>query len=580
METARRRFGLRGGQQDMADTRPGVRKLVVLSFPKGELLDALKHLEIARTHPGDAPLVFKPKTILRITQLLVGGPVDFGVLRLCHFLVAVAATDEDLGSFPMMFRGSPRDARAIFTREALQPVMGARVSASKAGIELSYPDGDFTIDYSAVPELLALAEVLANGLGYHTIGGLIDAVHESPVSMQRVKDIAQSVMPEFRTWIERNMAVSRQSRQKFKKMIDFLERFRGADFSTDDIDDEAVLELWKEHAGSDDDFKLFGTALDSLLFLIRQAHEGQRRLEEDRMGGLDFAYEDGRYTIDPGYDPEADDFDTFASWFVFINGSDDDDADFVAPLKDAGNILFAKQWAWLDPYWPAPDGPHLMRSRLRADAFGALQRRIVQALRRNASRTEICGLIGVAPEETYDVIAGRAEKAHSDIWTAAHAILHVLIASEHENALHLLYTLRQRDVDLRSFVQTLVLEDLVDTEALARDGLDALADAFFEALRRGDITPDDVATVVRQSEGFWRKLKDRAGFKPAEIEDPVRVESFAEVTGDLTKAVTRIGSVRTMIDRACPAGERENLFKSDYQSFAGLFLRLYVDGIE
>jgi hypothetical protein len=171
------------------------------------------------------------------------------------------------------------------------------IAFERTGLKIYYPSGTFSIHYSRMPVLLGLYDYISaiDDYGFFAeLQTMLDNLASESGGEAAVKAVAARMASRMRTYRRTHMAYGRRE-EKFDRLSAFLTA-RAGDGSIWRIDDVAVFDFWKAHAGGDD-FRSYRTCYDGFLKLIAvldQARAGEAALNAVPVGS---AGQDGELDV-------------------------------------------------------------------------------------------------------------------------------------------------------------------------------------------------------------------------------------------------------------------------------------------
>ena len=520
----------------------------------GELREVFRQLSEIEGPSGPK---FPRRLLMELAARVIGRAYEPMLLELCHLARAALLADRHPRSrrgaggpaavgFEWLF-WSVEEARTSAFRTAFfhaAPTLGydraappsrssgasepdgtaSTLSVGEEAVVLTYTDGRFELRYARMASLAAMMEVLVSTLGYRVLTGALEPLSVSVLDRGAVSEAARDLARRFYAWLGNHLPAA-QAQRKFQAMIEFLEETLGADFTEEDIDDEAVLRFWLrqlgagtgESSGSNTDFRGYRNTFIAFLTLSRVLATGAAAGHFERFVPIGSDVEAGE--IDPAADATA------------IEGVEEEDP--LTRLQEepavAVKALNRRELALLRlPVGESDRVRRLPRSYLRAECFGPVQNRLSQGLRRRAAPAELAAIAAAGPESGYGDWIETLETTDAHVRRVAKACLYVL----HR------------------------IGGAVDESG-------------------GDDPGDGVFRLDFSILGEARKAFDglsRAGFKRSAPDDPRLTPAYRALAHELPAVSERLGAVlRTLGPGAAwAAAEAE-----DRLVFAGAFARLF-----
>ena len=432
-ERARVRL-IRGAQSD--ELRATFRQLAELDGPNGPKFPRRVLMELAARIVGRAyePMLLELSHLARAARLATQGPpggrrgADAGAgfewlfwgVEEARAGAFRAAFLESNGTF-----ASPAPPPATHDDEGRSGAAGGALRIGEDGVILSYPDGRFELRYGRMVDLAAMMELLVSTLGYRALVDVLDPLAAPVVDRGTVAGAARDLARRFYEWLGGHLPTA-QAQRKFYAMIAFLEESLGADFTDEDIDDEAVLRFWLRQVapaggetpagGAGTDFRGYRNTFLAFLALARVLADGAERGRFERHVSI-------------GSDFEAGEIDPAAESAATPEGAAE--LDPLALLQEepaaAVKALNQRELALLRLPVGESDGVRrLPRSYLRAECFGPVQNRLSQALRRKAGAAELAAVVAAGPDPGYRARIEALKKADVHVRRVARACLFVL----------------------------------------------------------------------------------------------------------------------------------------------------------
>ncbi len=366
---------------------------------------------------GDArgPKYAEPLLRRLAGKILDGRAHEPLAFRLCHLVRSAAFASETAGPPGWLeFFCAPGTGRsgwaAGWLRERLPAATEnaanhSAVSATTDGTVLRYAGRaePVVLSYGAMPLLAAFMEFLLNALRYDVLRDALEPVSRRELDWRGLQDAANALSRAVYAWLRQHARPAQESRD-FEALARFLAlRGAGADFTRDDIDDDAVLAFWRAASiepGSG--FRTFRKTFRAFLrFAEAMDEEALRRGVNDPLpldGGAGDAGHDPVDPCSPSLERMRAAIPSSGPW----EGPDDGEASPLERLSAAGiKILLAGEARLLTLVDAHPRQlPALALSLLRDAVYGQAQGRISQALRRDPARAP--ALTWQAPEKGYD----------------------------------------------------------------------------------------------------------------------------------------------------------------------------------
>ena len=334
---------------------------------------------------------FAPEACRAVERAIACRTYASAVLELCHLSRAASAYRGRY--FELFWASGPMRAdrlRALFAE--CRTAGAGWLHVGPAGIELTYSDGAFAINYSRMPVLVALAEFLLTALGFAAVDQILAPLGARGVTQARVSHQANALSRAIYEYLKQHLPPL-QAQRKLGAVVEFLSARHGGDFDAMMVDDASVLDFWC--SAIDDaqrqDFRTFTSAF--LAFArFRQVLEQAATLDAvEHALPIGPAVEDGE--VDPAQlvaavevaDQERNPLDELqtppSSRIKFFNAKE---RDCIAFLFQCGRAADA-----------------LPLSFVRCEVFGRVQARISQSLRTGLAAAGLEALIAGGPEDDY-----------------------------------------------------------------------------------------------------------------------------------------------------------------------------------
>jgi hypothetical protein len=523
-------------------------QLLVEGTPSAELVALLDGVRSV-TAGGEAK--FSPGVQRELARTVVGrayGPV---LLQLCHLVhVAALAPRQRVELFFWGVPAARGSAYAGWVRDRLavasRPLVAVTVDA--VGVTLDYPDGRFTLAYQRMPLLVAMMEFLVSALGYPAVLERIEALL-SAGARARIGAIANDLARALYGFLAPHLPSAHESR-RFQRLVEFMRGRGGGDFSRDDIDDAAILDLWL--STDDPDFRVYATVLRGFVRLAEALDAAADSVGLARARSIGTDPQAGEVepaaeaTPPPALDDEADPLlalqESPANGVKLLNGRE---AAEIAPVMEAGRLAL-----------------RLARSLLRERVFGAVQARLTEALRRGGPDGARQALDGADPAEGYAAWVTRYGALDEHIARAMLASLYLLASAGRPEAAHLL-------VACASGIDLAALGRALDEQADIKAALRALADPAAAG-------PELAALMLRARRAF-RSLA-RAGFEPDAVNRPLIVAGHAAAAAPMVRLAGRLARFHAALARV-PAEVWQQRFAEDRVVFVARLRALYATAL-
>jgi hypothetical protein len=398
---------------DASDTRAAVLRAGV-----SEAL-TLAVAAVAEATTAQGGLRHAPRTIDLLRRAVVCRNFALPVYELCHLINALEACSGGRdGYVRLLFEGA---ASVASFKGRVEQALARRGGFRRAGVErtaqglaLRYRDGIFQVSWARMPFLAALAEFLVGALSYTDVDAALRGMLADPASAAAIRGAANRIASLLNRYLGQHLE-SEANGARFRQIVGFLAARDGGGLV---LDDAAVLAFWVSECGRGDSelgLRAFGATFESFVALHRVLV-----FERTQQAAVGAAPLDAQAGIDP--DPEAV-ADRLAGlmdkWVSPLHGFDETPVDRVKFFtgRERADLLLLMECG--------PQARQFPLSLLRSDVFGAVQARLVQALRRRAGEAERAGLIDAVDGSYGDrrtVYAGLEEHVKRLQKAALHAL--------------------------------------------------------------------------------------------------------------------------------------------------------------
>ncbi len=399
---------------DASDTRAAVLRAGVSE----ELTLAVAAVAEATTAQGG--LRHAPRTIDLLRRIVVCRNFALPVYELCHLVNALDACPGGRdGYVRLLFEGA---ASVASFKGRVEQALARRGGFRRAGVErtaqglaLRYRDGIFQVSWTRMPFLAALAEFLAGALSYADVDAALREMLADPASAAAVRGAANRMASLLNRYLGQHLE-SEANGVRFRQIVGFLAARDGGRELV--LDDAAVLAFWVgecERGDSELGFRAFRATFEAFVALHRVLLF--ERTQRSAAGAVPLDAEAG---VDPDPDEVADRLAGLTGeWSSPLHGFDEKPVDrvkfFTGREREDMNLLMEC----------GPQARQFPLSLLRSDVFGAVQARLVQALRRRAGEAERAGLIDAVDDsygDRHTVYAGLEEHVKRLQKAALHAL--------------------------------------------------------------------------------------------------------------------------------------------------------------
>lgn len=490
-----------------------------------ELVAALRLL--AETEDSGQPR-FPPAACRAVAKAIVCRNYSSALHELCHL---VRAASVFRGGYVDFFWavGPVRSSRfrGVFGTGPQTPLFGV----TGDGIAMSYRDKPFSVSFGRMPFLAAMMEFLITAIGFAPLDDIFAPLARPAMTAADVSAQANALSRALYDWLKEHLPPL-QAQRKLGALVEFLKARRSGDFDRDAIDDQAILDFWRDAATEKelDDFRTF-TSVFLAFGRLRQVIDGA-----DSLRALDQAVPIGTSREDGEVDPH--DIESFIDAVV-------DDANPLDALADAPaariKFLNAKEREVCRFLFECGRMADLLPlSFVRSEVFGTAQSRITQGLRTGAKGGLLAQLIDGSCSTDY--------RAYRD--DLAELTGHgrtVLLASA-----HIMHT--------AGIIKRPTVVPLRPKTASGPSIDNAEADAFLEEARRA------------------AKGISRQGFRPADLDDDEVREGYVVGVPLVAKVTDRIEAFLEKLARhPLPGGDWDAQFGQDRPVFTACFQAIYGD---
>lgn len=537
----------------------GSEKLLLEAGKSGELTAVLHTL--AETDV-DGESKFSPMICREIGKIIVCRTYATPVLELCHLIVAAGELAARAGRYEMLFwdTGVARTSSFhSYCDQAFNEYSGALLEVTPSGVTLNYEDGAFTVQFSRMPVLSALLEVMLTALGYADIDEALQEMLGSGASKKSVSECANGLSRLIYSYLREHLPTA-QSQRKFRKVLAFCED------DVDAIDDALILNFWQEASLEIEkgvDFKTFDSVLLTFVRAI-QAVEAARDLSAMRYAGsIGSDREAGE--IDPDTLCETlDSVDETISPLFKLTSSPLNMVKFLNKLECAHLEMLLHSGV---------QALRLPLSVLRSDVFTKPQARLTQALRRKASEEDLIALISEGPNETYLERQSEYQNLRQHLERSVYASLHALLQARSKNLIPLLLKLSPH-VDFAPLARHLIDDDDNDNVVSLHQG--SIADRFMELMQDPETVGVELAEIMENAQTAHAG-NARKGFKE-DPSDPDLIHAFHEGANVLLDIACDIDAYLERLESLNLAGGGwQSQFSYDRTVFCGQFSKIYGD---
>ncbi|MCG8036128.1 MAG: hypothetical protein JAZ19_03735 [Candidatus Thiodiazotropha taylori] len=511
----------------------------------------------------DGELKFTPSISRELGRLLVCRAYAPTLLELSHLVVmAQQCSPTQPDALERFFWDSgparPNVFRAYIEKQLkLEALHSGGFSLSNDAVCIKHQDIDFCITYSRMPLLSALMEFLVTSLGYRILDDVLQLLSSQPLSKKLISDTANQLSRLLYDFLKSHLPTV-QTQKNFNHLIGFLKSTYPRGFDQNSINDDLLLNFWKESSDqvseNNGDFKTFSSVYQRFVQLYRSLeHVGALR-------NLTFATSIGNDRdageIDPG---------DLLEHVEQIESSGDLLDTLQSPPAESIKFLNNREHSRLDRLIKSGHiASKLPLSLLRSEVFEPQRTRLTQALRDKVDKKRITMLIEEGPEEDYNSRFVLFEKDKSHIEQVRYASLYVLLQAEHHSAIELALALNP-DLDLHH----------LNTDN--NPAPDALLSSFFKMATKDSKVETDLSKLADTAYRAFKKIA-RKGFHDDEISQTDIIDGFAVGSDVLNNLKSQIDTfLQTASQKSLPNGDWTSQFSGDRQIFAKQFHKLYVE---
>lgn len=357
---------------------------------------------------------YGPRVMARLAQVVSARAYGRPLMELCH-LVRIAERTGGRYGWTGFFFGL-QVARATAFRGVLEEAsrrgrgLGSGITLEDGGVTLNYEDRPFTVSYGRMPFLAALLEFLVTELGYQRVDKALAMLREAPFRLDGCGPISNTLSRAVYDRLKEHLP-SAHVQRVFQRLVQHLCHRSGGSFRLEDVDDDCVLAYWMaddavepvpgadpmlDHPadrklGAPDDVRTFQRAAEQVARFRTAFEAGLLRHEMDRAAPI-------------GSDRAAGEIDADAVLDALErHEAPIDPMDRLSePPADRVKFLNRRETEQMETLRVlGAQAVHLPVSAIRVDVFGAIQRRIVQAVRNRETPQIIARLIRCEDVPTY-----------------------------------------------------------------------------------------------------------------------------------------------------------------------------------
>jgi hypothetical protein len=372
-------------------------------------------------------------------KILDGQAYEQIAFRLCHLIhSAVFAGNHNRRSQSYLeFFCDPRAGRAGFASGYFRNRLPAEgddfhVLAATDRILLRYPDraAPIYLSFASMPQLAAFMDFLLNTVHFDVVRGIAAPLENPGVSYREVQDAANTLSRAVYAYLREHSSPVQEIRD-LDAIGKFLSRRNDRDdFDAGDIDNEAILEFWRQHSiESDTEFKTYHKSFRAFLRFGQIMRGDELRAGFDRPVNLGTDRSAGEWDPADPSSPElhmmSDGEYVAGDWQEGIE--EDEQSDSILERLASSEIKFLKGnelklLEIVESHAHSLIG--IVQSLLRDRCFGHAQGRISAALKK--PKPDILDLVFAAPETGYDELVeafGNVQASLNELIAAAAYVL-------------------------------------------------------------------------------------------------------------------------------------------------------------
>ncbi|SCA56814.1 conserved hypothetical protein [Candidatus Terasakiella magnetica] len=537
----------------------GSEELLLEAGKSGELT-AVLHTMAESEIDGEAK--FSPMICREIGKLVVCRTYATPLMELSHLIVAASELSFQKGRYEFFFwdSGVARSSSyQSYCHHAYADYNGSTLSLSENGLTLSYPDGEFSIQYSRMPVLSALLEFLLTALGYSDIDQVLQNLLSEELTRKSVSEAANTLSRQLYKYLGEHLPTA-QSQRKFRKILAYCND------DVDSVDDPMILDFWQAASLEKEkgvDFKTYDSVLLTFVRAI-QAVESARDLAAMRhAGSIGGDHEAGEIAPDL-LSETLESVEETLSPLIELNSS---------PLNLV-KFLNKQECANLEGLLNAGGlALRLPLSILRSDIFTKPQARLTQALRRHVEKNELDEIIDEGPQETYQERQITYQSMHKHIQKAIYASLHALAKARQKETVDVMLKL-EPGIDFAPLAQHLIEESDEGSNVVTLQST-SITQHFIEIIHDEETVGPDIAKLMVDAEQAYNGFS-RKGFKEDVSQAPELSLAFSQ-GADLLLDISRdIDAFLERLDNLSLAGGGwQSQFSYDRTVFSGQFSKIY-----
>ena len=545
-------------------TGPSSEQIILQEGQSSELVSALQ--TVAETDVDGEPK-FSRSICRDLAKAIACRSYAPSFLELCHLVRIGDAFGGGIGYEQFFWGSGPARPGGFrnFIRRSLDTVGSPATdfAVTESAIDISYPDGNFTITFARMPFLSAVMEFLISTIGYGELDDLLRSMLVPEISKRSVSRQANRLSKLLYDYLKEHLPTA-QTQRKFRRLIAFMEEYAGAAFEAACIDDPAVLDFWiaesVKRSANGIDFKTFHSVFMAFVRLCQSLeHAGDlHALDNPKAIGTDRLADE----VDPdGISAMVESADEYRSPLDALRQQPAKAIKFLNRRETASvEILFDCGRMALS----------LPLSLMRCEVFGKAQRRLTQALREKVDGSELEAIIEDCAPETYVERKKGFQRISDHIGRLLLASLHVLVRNKHGDAISLLMKVRP-ELDFEPLGRLLQIGDGAAGNVVnLRAG--PLADRFLSVIEDAGKVGAEISALTAEARKAFHGLS-RRGFAAG---DPELLDGFVAGSRVLPEIEKQLSSFIERLDRmALPRSDWDKQFEADKGIFATQFHLLY-----
>ncbi len=505
---------------------------------------------------------FAHKTCRELARILVCRSYAPAILELCHLIVIAnsCGPTNRQNRVENFFWGSglarPSNFRAYIQNSLQQSDwLLPYFALVDTGVDINSSDITFNVSFSRMPLLVALMDFLTSALGYLELDEVIQQVIHDHPSKQTISDCANKLSKKLYDFLKLHLPTAQEQR-KFHRLINFLKDNHSTGFDHNTINDELLLNFWKQQSLLDAkdglDFKTFPTVYKLFVHL-------RNTLEHiETLRGIKNAR-----TIGNNRDSDEIDPDEVLRIVETIDTPTNPLHELQSPPAKEIKFLNSKEQARLERVSESGRTANpLALSLLRCEVFDPLRKCLTQALRDKATSNKILEIIEDYNTNSYleriDIFSKDLEHSRRALMASAH----VLITSKHNDAISL----------------ALELQPNLNLSALSTNGdktsLEAIKTNFFQYACHKSTQQNPLVDLAKNAHTAFKKIA-RKGFKE-DLEQPTTINGFVSGSNSLNRLRKQLEAfLHTLEVQPPPKGDWQQQYTKDKEIFSKQFHILY-----